>query len=68
MSEREPEEEHWTCGKCGVALEPGKVTVTYLGAAYPVDLLKCPRCGQVLVSEELALGKMADVEEALEDK
>jgi hypothetical protein len=44
------------------------VTVEYLGSAYPVDLLKCPQCGLVMVPEELALGKMAEVEKTLEDK
>ncbi len=53
---------------CGVLLEAGKVTVEYLGNAYPVDLLKCPQCGLVLVSEELAMGRMAEVEKTLEDK
>ena len=58
----------WECAKCGVPLEAGKVTVEYLGNAYPVDLHKCPQCGLVMVSEELALGKMAEVEKTLEDK
>ncbi len=58
----------WACARCGIPLELGKVTVAYLGNAYPVDLLKCPRCGLVLVPEELALGKMAEVEKTLEDK
>jgi rubredoxin len=58
----------WECAKCGVPLVVGKVTVEYLGSAYPVDLLKCPQCGLVMVPEELALGKMAEVEKTLEDK
>jgi hypothetical protein len=58
----------WECAKCGVPLESGKVTVEYLGNAYPVDLYKCPKCGLVMVPEELALGKMAEVEKTLEDK
>jgi hypothetical protein len=45
-----------------------KVEVAYLGNAYPVELLKCPKCGMVLVPEELAVGKMAEVEKTLEDK
>lgn len=68
---RTPEEaqaSHWVCAKCGEPLVLGKVTVSYLGSAYPVDLLKCPKCGLVLVPEELALGKMVEVEKALEDK
>lgn len=58
----------WKCAKCGEPLKPGKVTVTYLGNDFPVELLKCHRCGRVLVTEDLALGKMADVEKNLEDK
>jgi hypothetical protein len=58
----------WVCSQCGEPLVAGKVTVSYLGSAYPVDLLKCPKCGLVLVTEELALGKMVEVEKALEDK
>ena len=58
----------WLCADCGIALQPGKVTVSYLGNAYPVELLRCPRCGQTWVPEEIALGKMAEVEKTLEDK
>ena len=58
----------WLCGSCGIALEPGKVTVSYLDNAYPVEMLRCPRCGLTWVPEELALGKMAEVEKILEDK
>jgi hypothetical protein len=58
----------WLCAGCGVALQPGKVTVSYLNNAYPVELLRCPCCGLTWVPEELALGKMAEVEKTLEDK
>ena len=58
----------WVCGDCGQSLVPGKVDISYLGNSFPVDLLRCPLCGLVLVPEELALGKMAEVEKALEDK
>ena len=58
----------WVCAKCGEALVLSKVTVSYLGNAYPVDLWKCPTCGLVLVPEDLALGKMLEVEKSLEDK
>lgn len=57
-----------TCAKCSEDLAPGKVTVSYLGSAFPVELLKCPVCGTVFVPEELAVGKMLQVEQALEDK
>ena len=46
----------------------GQVSIAYLGSSFPVNLLKCPNCGLVLIPEELALGKMAEVEKALEDK
>lgn len=56
------------CIKCGIPMEPGKVTVSYMGSSFPVDLLKCKKCGFVLITEDLALGKMLEVEKALEDK
>jgi hypothetical protein len=46
----------------------GKVEVAYRGSKYPVTLPRCPRCGLVFIPEELALGKMAEVEKLLEDK
>jgi rubredoxin len=60
--------EGWVCADCGVPLEMGKADISYLGNSFPVDLLKCPNCGLVLIPEEMALGKMAEVEKALEDK
>ncbi|HTY23565.1 MAG TPA: hypothetical protein VMC85_10570 [Desulfomonilaceae bacterium] len=60
--------DNWLCASCGIALEPGKVTVSYLDNAYPVEMLRCPHCGLTWVPEELALGKMAEVEKTLEDK
>ncbi len=57
-----------TCLKCGKELMPGKVTVSYLGSEFPVELSICPVCGTVFVPEELAVGKMLQVEQALEDK
>ena len=58
----------WMCSNCDLPLQPGQIMVAYLGNAYPVDLLRCPRCGLALVPEDLALGRMAEVEKALEDK
>jgi len=60
--------EGWTCARCGQPLVLGKVDISYLGSSFPVELLKCPKCDLVLIPEELALGKMAEVEKALEDK
>ncbi len=58
----------WQCGKCNVALVVRQVNVEYLGNAFPANLLKCPQCGNVFIPEELALGKMVEVEKSLEDK
>ncbi len=56
------------CSRCNVLLEIGKVHVTYLISTFPAELLKCPKCGLIYVSEDLATGKMAEVEKNLEDK
>jgi hypothetical protein len=61
-------ETEWTCSKCRVPLQKGKVNVAYMQGMFPVDLHKCPDCGQVFIPEDLALGKMAQVEKLLEDK
>jgi hypothetical protein len=58
----------WRCSHCDCPLEPGKVEVSYLGNAYPVDLLRCPQCGLTMVPEDVVYGKMLEVEKALEDK
>jgi hypothetical protein len=58
----------WQCHHCHRELVIGPVTVTYMGNRFTADLPHCPDCKMVLVSEELALGKMAEVEQTLEDK
>jgi ribosomal protein S27AE len=58
----------WECGRCRVPLRTGKVKVAYLDTEQPVDLARCPRCGLVMVPEDLALGRMLEVEQLLEDK
>ena len=61
-------EKVWLCLKCNLSLELGKVDISYMGSTFPVDLMKCSGCGQVYVPEDLALGKMMQVEKLLEDK
>ena len=56
------------CLKCGVPLEKGRAKFLYLDNGFPVELPVCPKCGFVYVPEALALGKVASVERALEDK
>jgi len=63
-----PQAKEWACNSCGVPLEMSKVEVAYRGSKYPVELPRCPKCGIVFISEELAVGKMAEIERLLEDK
>jgi hypothetical protein len=63
-----PDAPEVSCARCERVLELSSVTIGYLGSAFQVDLLRCPGCGQVFIPEDLALGKMADVEQQLEDK
>ncbi len=58
----------WKCAVCNEPLVVGTVTISYLGNQFTAELPRCPRCGLVLISEALALGKMAEVEQILEDK
>jgi predicted RNA-binding Zn-ribbon protein involved in translation (DUF1610 family) len=59
---------NWKCQKCGCDLIVGPVNLKYLNSELKAELPKCPLCGRVLITEELALGKMAEVEQILEDK
>ncbi|ACZ12491.1 DVU_1557 family redox protein [Sulfurospirillum deleyianum] len=58
----------WMCDKCQKALVAEKVKVRYLEGNFEVELLKCPTCKMVFISDELAMGKMLEVEKGLEDK
>jgi hypothetical protein len=63
-----PDQEPVRCALCDRDLETASVTISYLGSSFQVDLLQCPGCGQVHIPEDLALGKMVEVEQQLEDK
>lgn len=63
-----PGDLEWTCAACGCELTVGPVEVEYMGNRFTAELAKCESCGLVLVSEELAMGKMHEVEQILEDK
>jgi hypothetical protein len=58
----------WVCSQCNVSLEPGKAQIEYLGSVFTIDVLKCPKCSIVMISEETAVKKMAEAEQVLEDK
>ncbi len=63
-----PTDMDWRCRPCGLALRPGPVELHYLDNVFRVELPVCPGCGATLVSAELALGRMLEVEQLLEDK
>jgi len=68
MKEETENKQSWICDKCKMELAPNKVKVSYLGGNFEVELMKCPECGAVFIGEDLALGKMLEVEKGLEDK
>jgi hypothetical protein len=68
MIEEKVQNSAWICDKCKEKLVLRKVKASYLSGNFEVDLLTCPVCSNVYVGEELALGKMLEVEKTLEDK
>jgi len=58
----------WICNRCKVPLEVQTVRLQYLKTIFALHLPVCPRCGMILIAEELATGKMAEAEQAIEDK
>jgi ribosomal protein S27AE len=56
------------CGKCGVPLVPMKTQFGYLGHTFHTEVPCCPKCGRVFIPEDLAKGRMMEVETSLEDK
>lgn len=56
------------CCKCNVEMVEKKTTFTYLGHEANYVVLRCPVCGQAYVPQELADGKIAEVETLLEEK
>lgn len=56
------------CARCKVELEEREVSFHYLGSTFAASAPVCPSCGQVYISEELAQGRIREVEEMLEDK
>lgn len=66
--EKKVEQPKMTCLKCQVAMEMKQKGFSYLGRVFHTDILTCPVCGQVYVSEDLAKGRMNEVETLMEDK
>ncbi len=56
------------CCRCQMPLVAEKSHVSYMDSTFSTILLRCPRCGQPYLDEETALGKVVEVEMALEEK
>ena len=62
-------EEHLLiCNRCKLELKSAKANFSYLGNTFSAEVPRCPKCGQVFIPEELAKGRIAEVEMDLEDK
>ena len=61
-------ESEWHCHQCNVTLEVQTVRLQYMQSIFPINLPACSTCGFILIDEELATGKIAEAEQALEDK
>ena len=59
---------NWICEKCGVLLTPKNTIFAYMGQTFSHEVMRCPTCGLVFIPKELADGKMAEVEQLMEDK
>jgi len=60
--------EGWSCAKCEAKLVPKNTMFSYMGMTFSHEALRCPLCGMVLITKGLADGKMAEVEQLMEDK
>ena len=56
------------CCRCNKELVPTQTFFDYLGDNFHTDILRCPECGEVYIPESLVKGRMAEVEQELEDK
>lgn len=61
-------EKKWKCGICDEELVTKKTVFSYMNRSFSHEVPRCPKCGRVFIAPELAEGRMAEVEEQLEDK
>ncbi len=64
----EAEKRTWKCGICKEELVMKKKVFSYLGHNVSHEVLTCPNCGKIIIPEGFAEGKIAEVEQQLEDK
>ena len=58
----------WVCAKCSAGLAPKNTLFSYMGMTFSHEVPRCPICGTVFITKSLADGKMAEVEQLMEDK
>lgn len=58
----------WQCNLCQAPLAVQTVRLQYMQSIFPIDLPACSSCDFILIPEDLATGKIAEAEQALEDK
>jgi rubrerythrin len=68
VNEELPKTDEWACAKCGAGLVSKNKIFSYMGMTFSHEVPRCPVCGMVFISKELADGKMAKVEQLMEDK
>ena len=56
------------CDKCKIEMTDIEVQFSYLGKSFRHKVKRCPKCGQVCISEETVNGRMSMAEKMLEDK
>lgn len=61
-------EQKLICYRCQCPLEKKRVDFEYLGHTFFADAPRCPKCGEVYLSEELVNSRVREVEQQLEDK
>jgi len=68
MENKENNDTQLVCVKCDIPLQIQEVRFKYLGYEFKHNFPRCPRCGQVYISEKEVNGKIKEVEETLEEK
>lgn len=66
--QEEPVDPRLLCSRCNCTLEKIDVHVTYLDRHFSHKVPRCPKCGQVYIPEDLANGRMLQLEKSLEEK
>ena len=56
------------CVKCNEPLIKSRTNFEYLNHEMHADVLKCPSCGQVYLSEDMVKDRILKVETSIEDK